>query len=466
MQNKKRILFIVPDGVGIKNYLYSKIITFLKEDNVQIVVWSPLPKKVFTEVEDLHNISIEYNYLKLLPEPLLTRLFREAATYARLHYNAQLKNNSSILSNWQKPKGFSKRSWLQRSAQIIGKYLKKDYKRILKFEAKSKRYWSASIINKYKLELDGLSPHCCFITHQRVASLMPICIAAKQLNIKVNSAIFSWDNLPKSRLCVEADNYLVWGKWMQKEMTDYYPEIPQNTIKLVGTPQFEYYIDNSNLLTRELFAARYNLDTNKKWICFSGDDEKTSPFDPQYLYDLSEALVDREDIEIIFRRCPVDFSKRYDYVLEKFKSLITSIDPIWNKIDGNWGSYYPDYKDVSLQYNLANHCEFVVNIGSTMAFDFSVFNKPCVYINYDAQKDNEWSVDTIYKFQHFKSMANLEGVVWLNSKDDIKTIVSEILTDANTVAQDKEEWRKLVVLHPLDLSSKKISELLITNGSN
>ena len=46
MENKKKVLFIIPDGVGIRNYLYSDIITNLK-DKAEIVFWSSLPKEAF-----------------------------------------------------------------------------------------------------------------------------------------------------------------------------------------------------------------------------------------------------------------------------------------------------------------------------------------------------------------------------------------------------------------------------------
>lgn len=466
MKTQKKVLFVVPDGVGIKNYLYSNILTYLKEDNIKVVIWSPLPKQVFTEVESIHGISVEYKYLKLLPEPTLTRLIREATTYARLKYYAKLKSNPSILTNWPKLKRHSNRAYMQYIAQFLGDYLAKDYRRILAFEAKSKHYWSTSVIDKYKSDLEVLQPHCVFITHQRVASLMPVCLAAKQLGITVNTVIFSWDNLPKARLCVEADNYLVWGEWMLQEMADYYPEIDNDKVKLVGTPQFEFYLDETKASTRQAFAEQHNLDVNKIWICFSGDDERTSPYDPQYLNDLAEVLCLRTDIQIIFRRCPVDFSERYNYVLDRFDALLKSIDPIWNTIEGSWGVSYPDYNDVSLQINLAKHCNLVVNLGSTMAFDFSIFNKPCVYINYDVIASDHWSVKTIYQFQHFRSMKDLQGVVWLNSKDDINKIITKILNESVKTAKDKGKWRDHVVLSPLNESSKRIAKHLVENGIN
>ncbi|MBF8150990.1 hypothetical protein ITJ86_13850 [Winogradskyella sp. F6397] len=457
----RKVLFVVPDGVGIKNYLYSKILTYLKADDIQIVIWSPLPKVVFEAVERLHHITIEYKYIELEVESPLTRLYREATTYARLKHNAKLKNNTSILTNWPTVKGFSKRAWLQRVSKGLGNYLAKDYKRILNFETKSKKYWSKSIINQFKFDLEALQPQSVFITHQRVASLMPICLAAKQLGITIHTAIFSWDNLPKARLCVEADYYLVWGAWMQQEMADYYPEIPTENVKLVGTPQFEFYLDDSKQSTREQFAKQNGLDVNKKWICFSGDDVKTSPYDAVFLEDVAEALAPYQNqLQLIFRRCPVDFSDRYDVTLDKYSTLITSIDPLWNTPnDTGWTGYFAKYEDINMQVNLAKHCETVINLGSTMAHDFTMFNKPCLYLYYNPVQDHDWNVDTIYQYQHFRSMSSLDAVGWLKSKASLAEDILKTINQQEVVAPDRKKWMENVVLQPVTVTSKLISKL-------
>ena len=460
--NTSKILFIIPDGVGIKNYLYSKILTYLKEDDASIAIWSPLPKSVFQEVERLHGITIEYKYLKLLPEPPLTRLYREAATYARLLHNSKLKKNLSIIRNWPQPKGISKRSCMLRIAQVLGGYLAKDYNRILAFEAKSRSHWTASVIEQYQDDLESFKPTSIFIAHQRVASLMPICLAAKNLGISVTTAIFSWDNLPKARLCVIADNYLVWSNWMFQEMNDYYPEISKEQLKLVGTPQFEFYLDSSRLLKRELFAEQHGLDPHKKWICFSGDDVKTSPFDALYLEDVAEVLLPYMDkIQIIFRRCPVDFSDRFDEVLEKYKNLVVSIDPLWQVSDTlSWTGNFSKYEDISIQVNLANHCEVVINVGSTMAHDFTMFDKPCLYLKYNPVEDDNWNVETIYSYQHFRSMENLDAIVWLDSKKIIAEKVLKTIERPDELAKDRKLWMERIVLHPVSKASKLISKTL------
>jgi hypothetical protein len=458
MPKEKHILFIVPDGVGIKNYLFSDIISYLKLE-AKITVWSPLPVEAFADVEKRHNVELGYKYIQLLPESILTRLYREATTYARLIHNSKLQNNSTILTNWRRPNYSIKVKVLFSCAQVLGYFLSNKYIRILRFEKKSLKRINKFTIKKFVNELEVLKPSHIFITHQRVPGLMPICLAAKKLNIKTTSAIFSWDNLPKARLAVKTDNYLVWSKWMKDEMKIYYPEIPGDNVKLLGTPQFEFYFDEQRTLSRQEFANLHSLDVDKTWICFSGDDVTTSPFDQFFLRDVAEALQSkREEIQIIFRRCPVDFSSRYDAIIEEHKNFIVPIDPIWNiQTQTGWVGYFPKHQDINMQINLAQHCDLVINLGSTMALDFATYDKPCLYLNYNPLPKSEWSTEIIYNFQHFRSMKGLDAVGWINSKEDIEKLVLSSLNNPQEIAKDRKDWLKTLVLHPLDENSKKIA---------
>lgn len=429
------------------------------KDDYEIVFWSPLPKAAFKEVENLHALSVTYKKLVLPTENLLTRLLREASTYARLLINSEKKKNPSILLFWREPKKQFKQKVFYKLSKGLGRFLSVNYKLMLFAENLGRTSWSKKIINHYKKELQSLEPKSLFITHQRVTGLMPMCLAAQQLKIKTNTVIFSWDNLPKARLAVQADNYLVWSEWMSNEMEDYYPEISKTQVKLVGTPQFEFYLQEERIIQRKTFAERYNLDSSKKWICFSGDDKETSPYDPLFLNDAAQAIANyKDDIQLIFRRCPVDFSDRYDSVLKKFETIIVSIDPIWENKSENWVGYFPTLDDIDMQVNLAHHCECVINLGSTMAHDFAVLDKPCLYLNYDPVKDDKWTVKNIYKFQHFRSMKALNAVGWINSKEDYKILINKLLKDSKAIGEDRVKWLQTIVKHPIGESSKLIAD--------
>jgi hypothetical protein len=462
---QEKILFLVPDGVGVRNYLYSNILKVISDQNIEATIGTVLPKEFIHDLEKTHGFSIQTFPIRIFAENLTTRLFREAATFGRLKNNAKISENKTILTNWNYNPKSLKQKVLNKTAEIMGIWASKNYNRILSLESRSEKYWNQQSVEKAEKLLKEIQPNKIFITHQRVAGLMPYCIAAKKLGIEVISVIYSWDNLPKGRLAVKVDKYLVWSDYMKKEMEIYYPEIPSDKVIITGTPQFEFYLQERFLKNRVEFAKENGLDASKKWICFSGDDEKTSPYDPQYLQDVAQAVSEMDERnrpQIIFRRCPVDFSGRYDEVLKKFETIIIAVNPLWNtpKSGQNWGYVFPQFEDIGLQVNLGCHCEFVINLGSTMAHDFAIFNKPCFYLNYDTVKDDNWSVKTIYGYQHFKSMEKLNAVGWLNSSSEIRNELEGVLSNTKNIGPDREKWLQKIVQHPIDNASVAIGNLL------
>lgn len=459
---KNKVLLIFPDGVGIRNYLYSDVIDNLKVDS-DLAIWSSLPEEAFEEFKILHNIPFDFQQIVLQQESIFTRVFRESATFGRLILNSTKTNNDTILTNWkQNPTGL-KLKILNKVAVVLGDWSSKKYSRILDFERRALHYWNRTLIEDYKNDLKSLKLTSIFITHQRVASLMPICIAAKELSIPVITAIYSWDNLPKARLAVQADKYIVWSDYMKEEMQLYYPEIPQKDVVVTGTPQFEFYFKQTLVDTRTAFATKYGLDANKKWICFSGDDKVTSPNDPLYLKDVMDALLSENklnEIQLIFRRCPADFSNRYDYILSEYKNIV-SIDPFWHTTQTGWNFFFPKYEDVKLLVNLAYHCDLVINVGSTMAHDFAILNKPCLYLNYKHKENSHWSSKIVYQFQHFRTMRGLEAVGWLNSPNEIAEKIEKALKFPHQVGKDRKKWLEKIVQHPLEDNSKKIAHVLL-----
>ena len=457
-----RILLLFPDGVGIRNYLYSDVVQHLKNEAV-LVIWSPLPESAFDEVKVLHNLNFEFKQIDLLPENLWTRLYRESATFARLVLSSKKTNNATILTNWNYHPKSLKLKFLNKISIYLGSWASKSYDRILKLESKAQNNWNQSVLDKYKKDLAVLNLSSIFIAHQRVAGLMPICIAAKQLNIPVVTAIYSWDNLPKARLAVQAHKYIVWSDYMKEEMHFYYPEIPKAAVIVTGTPQFEFYFKQALLETRTAFASKYGLDARKQWICFSGDDKVTSPNDPLYLKDVMDALLSENklnEIQLIFRRCPADFSNRYDSILSEYKNIV-SIDPLWHTTQTGWNFFFPKYEDVKLLVNLAQHCDLVINVASTMAHDFAVFNKPCLYLNYKHKENSHWSSEIVYQFQHFRTMQGLDAVGWLNNAEEIADKIHLALTHPEQVGKDRKKWLEKIVQHPLEENSRKIAHVLL-----
>lgn len=458
-----KILFIIPDGVGIRNYLYSHILTHLIGESHEVIIWHALSDNALHEVESLHNIKLHSEKLPYYKESVTEKFLRETISYARLRYNINVTKNQTIMTNWAPSTRNLGLKLFYKSVQTAGSLI--SYDTILKLE---NRYQTSVQRSKYLADFQAFlkyhKPDAIFNTHQRSVSAIPAMIAANELGIKTVSAIYSWDNLPKARLATRTDSYLVWSNYMKDEMNLYYPEIAKEKVFVAGTPQFDFYRDKSLYWSKEVFCQKCGLDPKKKVICFSGDDTRTSPYDPEYLEDLAVAVSEMKKNnrpQILFRRSPADLSDRYDAVLQKYNSIIKVSDPLWNR-DKNSDSgalLYPSFEDVKLLVNIALHCDVVYNVGSTMAHDFAMFDKPAMYINYDQPHAKEWSVETIYKFQHFRSMKGLDAVSWVNSKDEIADVLRKVLETPELCSLDRKKWLEIIIGQQRDIS-KNIVDFL------
>lgn len=455
----KKVCIIIPDGTGIRNYLYSKLVSNLIDANCEIILLHSVSERAIEEILKIYNNISVYKIPKY-KESLKEKFKRESICYARLCYNSTLTNNKSIFSSWKpNQKSLTKKAFYK-LVKIFGNYISKKYKRILYFEDKYEMLVSEKT-NDYKSILKEINPSVIFSTHQRAMNAVPIVMAAHQLEIKTVGAIFSWDNLPKARLTVRTNEYIVWSEYMKQEMNLFYPEIKNDNITITGTPQFEFYYEDDFIINKDDFFDSYNLDISKKIICFSGDDVRTSPFDANYLEDIASVIqTEKLDLQILLRRAPVDVSGRFDNVISKYPNIIKEVTPNWNfdKNDKeNWQVIYPKFMDISLLVSTVFYSDTVVNLGSTMAHDFSIFNKSAIYLNYDPVPSDSWSVETIYKYQHFRSMGELSPVIWLNSKKDIKDVLLNALNNTNT---DNKKWMNVISQNRQEASSNISNKLI------
>ena len=456
---KEKILLLFPDGVGIRNYLYSNVFKETKEDLVLFHAFDANTEHAVKQITKTDKAVAIPKYSESIKE----KFYRELICLTRLRHNSRLVSNPTILTNWKKNHTTLKNIFFYKLIEFCSKLIT-NYDQILTLEKKyQKTIRKNSFYSEVKSIFTAVKPSQIFCSHQRGLQCATIFAVATDLGIKTTTVIYSWDNLPKARLALQAENYLVWSDFMKAEMQLYYPEILQDKVLVTGTPQFECYEDMNNCIPKEEFYTTYDLDLNKKIICFSGDDSSTSPDDPQYLNDLAEELqnsgLDKE-YQILFRRCPVDISGRYDAIVDKYQHLIKPAAPLWNfDAASSWTTIYPLREDIKLLFSTAFYSDVVVNVGSTMAFDFAMFHKPCIFINYDQEVkcNKEWSVNTIYQFQHFRSMPNKNCVIWWNKKSELSHIIEKDMKSYSSTAVTN--WLVKVIGDKKN-ASKNISNVL------
>ena len=454
--SKKAFIFL-PDGVGLRNFALTTFNAIGKSLGYEITYWNNTPFKI---KEELGYDEVVLTNHQLHP---MTTVFTRARKRCELNVFDK-KFNETVYNTYNFPQSYKGIKNIIKSLNVdFLVATKSTEKGVNVIREKIKKLERSTSKYEYcKRQLQEHKPDIVFCTNPRPTQAIAPVLAAQDLGIPTASFIFSWDNLPKATTLIEPDFYFVWSDYMKNELLRYCPYVKPEQIFVTGTPQFESHFDESLLQTKEAFFKRHNLDLEKKYICFSGDDIVTSPLDQLYVEDL--ALSVRElntqgyNLGIIYRKCPVDFSSRYDAVLEQYKDVIVSIDPLWRPVGTSWNEIMPTKEDFALQANICQHTEFVGNIASSMVFDFVAHDKSCLFFDYEQPQLQEGirDIGQNYKYIHFRSMPTNEAALFVNDKKDLTAIVKAILEGRLTNVPVGKKWFDVVV----GTEPKKASEAI------
>ncbi|WP_413999258.1 UDP-glycosyltransferase [Flavobacterium sp. W1B] len=443
---KKKVFVFLPDGIGLRNFAFTQFKEKGEQKGFDIVYWN---NTVFSLQEELNYQEVKIENNKLHP---LTSVFTRARKRIELNlfdrkYKETVYNTYNFPQSYQ---GFNSgfKSILVDLLVFFGsneRGLQWVRDQIKKFERKNSKY------EYCKLQLEQHQPDFVFCTNQRSSQAIAPLLAAQDLGIPTATFIFSWDNLPKATTLVETDFYFVWSAHMKNEILHYCPYAKAQNVFVTGTPQFESHFDKSLIKKRTLFFEENNLDANKKYICYSGDDIVTSPLDQYYLEDLAQSVIELNqqgyNLGILYRKCTVDFTSRYDAVLEKYKDVIAVVNPIWRPVGSNWNEIMPTKDDFAMQANVCEHSEFVANIASSMVFDFVAHDKSCLFFDYEQPQLQKGirDIGQNYKYIHFRSMPSKEAALWCTDKSELTTIIKNILDGNLSSVSEGKKWFETIL---------------------
>ena len=461
-EQKEHILMLVQAGYSAKNFILSG---FLENEKADITFWS--------DQDYISQYKIT-NALVKLPKYEYS---------GKVNFIQKIKNKAETFFNI---KTFKDKNY---KLYLIGIKKTTSIKLILKdrlstfiahfFANKKGIEWldkpfynqirKTNYYQKCKQQLIENKPKIVFCTHQRASNAVAPMLAARDLKIRTVCFIHSWDNMPKGVQLVKADEYFVWSDYMKQEMLDYYPFIAENSIKVTGTPQFITHFKEEYKLDRATFLSQFNLDIEKKYILFSGNDRTTSPNDPVYLNDVCEAVkklnLEEDLYRVLFRPNPIDRNEGFDEVLKNQIEVVTELKPKWFGSDVFlWNKGGPNKKDISLLVNTISHSELIVNMGSSMVIDAALLGKPACYINYDVPSKFNWSVKRTYKFIHFKIIKDINPIGWIHNRDEIVSILKDILENPHTTKKDRAVWINRVTKLPIENTIHRMWNHLITNN--
>jgi hypothetical protein len=424
MPNRKKIVLILPRGEAIRNFVLSGTAALLRQQ-AYVVIISVFPNKEIELI--LKQNSDELHELIQTPPPPAMDYFWDWI---------------DIVHGWWIWSGAAKLRWQLRDSEAdsIPKKLKRNIQKIFAYPFKSRRgvelltnvaasYAQDIYPDKYYRDLfKKIKPDLVFNgshIHSRIAR--PAIHAARKLNIKTATFLFSWDNLTsQGRIIPGYDFYMVWNNHVKNDLLNIYSSIKPENVAVVGTPQFDFHFDNKNFISREEYCKILGADPERPIILYSTGMLNLMPGEEvivERIADICKSLERRP--QLLVRVYPKETSGRFNTLKEKRNDIIFPL------INWEIKDLMPMPSDIKLFSNMLLHCDLGINVASTVSLELCMFNKPVINIGYNppdidiAPKD----YSLYYSWEHYKPVTDSGAVAIAWSEDQIPALIENALSN-------------------------------------
>lgn len=464
----KKIGVVITDGVGFRNFILSDFLIESKNNFTEVVILSCLPISVYEGHFDNYKI-IE---LPVFEENFLNWFFRKTKEVAhlQLHQRNNFGIKDNLLSN--KSKSNSARGIATRLIFGITHFLNSE-KWIQRFNNwQQLSFKNNPVTEGYKKLIENEKFDILFFTHQRPPFIAPLAYQAEQLNVKTVSFIFSWDNLAsKGRMAANFNHYLTWSYLMKEELGSFYSSVKDENIQVVGTPQFEPYVIKRYEVTKDDFFKKYQLDVNKKTICFSCGDISTSKNDELYIEVIANAICDGRipDVNFIVRTSPAEDPVRFEKIVAKHPQIKWNY-PKWNLSrqghQETWSQRVPSIEDVKDLRAIIEYSDLNINMLSTMSLDFMQFDKPVINPVFGNENNGLYNDQRFLKYKHIEYVVDSKATSIVKSENDLIDMINLYLENSKLNSSFRKKLVDLQIGKPIEKTGKRIADVLYNLAKN
>jgi len=430
----KTIFITITRGSLIRNFFHTGVIKRLLDAGIRIVVLSP-----FSDTEKYFK---DYLHPHLLFEPFIEskqtfakRVMRELLTGAVFNRTIHARYLHRITAAEGPP---SKIWYVPRMLFFAPLRFIPGFKKLIRlidflvFPQKQHDY----LFKKYK-------PDMVFSTNPMDSyGESSVLKGAKRFGAKTVSMPKSWDNMSKILFNVKSDVLIVWSQFM-KDQAISLQNYSDHDVIVAGAPQFDYYADKKNLMTREEFCNANGLDPNKKILLY-GSVGSHACYESHYP-ELIKKYIDNgdlRDINVFIRSHPgyIGDAEQFKPVTKHSSFILDTHDKQDSALKDNW--------DISMNhlhhlFNSLYHADVCVTVGSTLTIDATMCGTPVINIRFDADPniDKKMSVKRLHKADYVRAITGI-GATWVaDSEQDFLQALKETLI----LGRKKEEGMERLV---------------------
>jgi hypothetical protein len=384
-------------------------------------------------------------------ESELARCGCEVHMLTKAQWGVQYEASRVILNHWHQKLRQSPSTAIRERRQNLDRPLKSRLKRELRRithsiilaapgglkrarTRESKLFWSDTNARAIEQQLRALKIDAVFCLTPFIHDEEMIVRVAALSGVPTSTAILSFDNLTtRPWIPITFDLYLLWNQHNVEHLRRGYPETEEREVKVVGSPQFDFYWKSEYLWSEEEWRLRLKLPKNRPVLLFAGGYFTCAPHEPLFLGQLDDA-VEANQIPgkpiILFRRHPVDPIERWQRVLRCAKNVI--VDNPWQHGTKILGHTNISSEDIRKLASTLYHCDVHVNVASTMTVDGAVFDRCQVGPAYDDSPSRKYDRAAVecYHQEHFLPIAKSGGIAITRSREALVAAVCAGFTNS------------------------------------
>lgn len=301
-------------------------------------------------------------------------------------------------------------------------------------------------------------PNLVFATDSFDSADRLLLLEAARARIRTIGMIRSWDNATTKGVFLPEPNHIIVPNEVLKEEMIAIHHFSTEKITVTGVPHYDLMIGQRNISREELFKE-IGLDSRKKTIFFSPGGKILYKHDREVL-ELFKKNVDAGRFIL-----PVQFLVS----IQPGDTIDTSsIDGDPNFVIYTFGTNVTGRRkenevapDENERLNdFLFHSDIVITLGSTIAIDALVFNKPVVIFGFDPKPGLKDSAKKFAKYSHLDKFFN-SGMTVSKSEDEFIHQMNDYLENPS----QGDEKRRMIVgryVYKLDgKSSERLAECLL-----
>src|SRR3989344_1010800 len=278
---------------------------------------------------------------------------------------------------------------------------------------------------------------------------VPLLREAQRRGVTTIGMMRGWDAFPAHGfLRVIPDTMLLQNEYMRMTGRKY-QFIPEDTMRVVGTPAFDWHFRKDLLKSREEFCKDIGIDPEKKIILFGAMEYYWYPRDADIARIFDELVSTGKipsDAVMFFRPHP-----GYEGPVRRVQALAHVIPDMtsFTRIQGD--SVQMKERQVSHFVNSLFHSSMVVSVASTIALDGIGFGKPAIAIAFEEIAHPYWeSIDRFHTHDtHFMDAFRVGAIPQVRSREEFARRINQYLSNPKE-DEDKRAILRRDFLEPYD----------------